>query len=196
MNLIFFKVWALGSFSKMSSPQPEIFFQNEIQLKKCNFRRSGAKQVANVGTQSELQNPETSKDMHTGLNQELQNVCIKEFFHVAPGTIIFLSDTADKLYRVQVLENCDQYTKIRFFGWGSEHDAWFNTKSIWAYSKYKEQLCSRRKINTERSNKIDNLLISCDYTDSSQLNNSFFERVDLSIKSESNKLPEVLTILS
>ena len=39
-------------------------------------------------------------------------------------------------------------------------------------------------------------MISCGSTDSSQLNNSFFERVDLSIKSESNKLPEVLTILS
>ena len=57
-------------------------------------------------------------------------------------------------------------------------------------------MCSRRKINIDLSNKIDNLLISCDSTDSSQLNNSFFERVDLSIRSESNKLPEVLTILS
>ena len=117
------------------------------------FDESGAKQLENVGTQSEPQNPETSEDMHTGLTQELQNVCVKEFFHVAAGTILFLPDTADKLYRVQVLENCDQYTKVRYFGWGSEHDAWFNSKSIWAYSKYKEQLCSRRKINTDLSNK-------------------------------------------
>ena len=29
-----------------------------------------------------------------------------EFFHVAPGTILFVPDIADKLYRVQVLENC------------------------------------------------------------------------------------------
>ena len=35
--------------------------------------------------------------MHTGLTQELQNVCLKEFFHVAPGTILFLPDTAEKL---------------------------------------------------------------------------------------------------
>ena len=126
----------------------------------------------------------------------MQNVCVKEFFHVAAGTILFLSDTTDKLYRVQVLENCDEYTKIKYFGWGSEHNVWFNSKSIWAYSKYKDQVCSRRKINTDLSNNIDNLVISCDSTDSSQLNNSFFERVDLSINSENNKLPEVLTRLS
>ena len=168
----------------------------KYNLKNAIFDESSAKKLQNVGKQSELQNPETNEDMHTGLTQELQNVCVEELFYVAPGTILFLPDTADELYRVQVLENCDQYTKIIYFGWGSEHDAWFNSKSIEAYSKFKEQLCSRRKMNTDLSNKIDNLLISCDSTDSSQLNNSFFERVDLSIKSESNKLPEVLTILS
>ena len=57
-------------------------------------------------------------------------------------------------------------------------------------------MCTHRKINPDLSNKIDNLLISCDSTDSSQMNNLFFERVDLSIKSEINKLPEVLTIMS
>ena len=168
----------------------------KYNLRNAIFDKSGAKQLENVGTQSKPQNLATSKNIHTGLTQELQNVYAKEFFHVAPGTILFLPDTADKLYRVQVIENCEHYTKIRYFGWGSEHDAWFNSKSVWAYSKYKEQLCSRRKINTDLSNKIDNLLISCDSTDSSQLNNPFFECVDLSIKSESNKLPEVLTILS
>ena len=61
------------------------------------YNESGAKQLKNVGTQSEPQNLETSKDMHTGLTQELQNVCVKEFFHVAPGTTLFLPDTADKL---------------------------------------------------------------------------------------------------
>ena len=165
----------------------------KYNLRNAIFDESGAKQLENVGTKSEPKNPETSKDMHTGLTQELQNVSVKEFFHVASGTILFVPDTADKLCRVQVVEKCDQYTKIRYFGWVSEHDAWFNSKSIWAYSKYKEKLCSHRKINTDLSNKIDNLLISCDSIDSSQFNYSFFERVDLSIKSESNNLPELLT---
>ena len=90
----------------------------KYNLRNAIFDESGAKQLENVGTQSEPQNPETSEDMHTGLTQELQNVCVKEFFHVAAGTILFLPDTSDKLYRVQVLENCDQYTKVRYFGWG------------------------------------------------------------------------------
>ena len=119
-------------------------------LRNAIFDESGAKQLENVGTQSEPQNPETSKDMQTGLTQELQNVCLNEFFHVPQGTILFLPDTADKLYRVQVLENCDKYTKIKYFGWGSEHGPWFKSKSIWAYSK---SLCSHRKINTDLSKK-------------------------------------------
>ena len=106
--------------------------------------------------------------MNTGLTQELQKVSVKEIFYVAPGLVLFLPDTADKLYRVQVLENRNQYTKIRYLGWASERDAWFNSKSVWAYSKYKEQLGSRRKINTDLSIEIDFLLVS---SDSSQLNN-------------------------
>ena len=69
-------------------------------------------QLEKVGTQSEPQNPETSKNMHTSLTPELQNASVKQFFYVAPGTVLFLPDTADKLYRVQVIEMCDQYTKI------------------------------------------------------------------------------------
>ena len=60
---------------------------------------SGATQLENVGTQSEPQNPEISKDMLSGSTQALQNVSVKEFFHVPPGTVLFLPDTSDKLYR-------------------------------------------------------------------------------------------------
>ena len=69
----------------------------KYNLRNAIFDESGGKQLENVGTQSELQNPETSKDIHSGLTQELQNVCVKEFFHVAAGTIFFLQDTAEKL---------------------------------------------------------------------------------------------------
>ena len=41
--------------------------------------------------------------MYTGLTQELPNVSVKEFFQVASGTVLFLPDTTDKLYRVQAL---------------------------------------------------------------------------------------------
>ena len=88
-------------------PTCGFFFKMKYNLRNAIFDESGAKQLENVGTQSEPQNPETSEDMHTGLTQELQNVCVKECFHVAAGTILFLPDTSEKLYRVQVLENCD-----------------------------------------------------------------------------------------
>ena len=49
-------------------------------LRNAIFDESGAKQLKNAGRQSEPQYPETSKDMHKCLTQELQNVCVKEFF--------------------------------------------------------------------------------------------------------------------
>ena len=62
--------------------------------------------------------------------------------------------------------------------------------------KIQRALGSRRKTKTDVSNEIDNLLVSCDSTDSSQLNNSYFELVDLSIMCKGNNLPKMLTILS
>ena len=91
----------------------------KYNLRNTVFNRRGATQLENVGTQSEQQNPESSKDTHTGLTEELQNLSVKEPLHKAPGTVLFLSDTADKLYRFQIQENCDQYKKIRYLGWGS-----------------------------------------------------------------------------
>ena len=52
----------------------------KYNVRNAIFDESGAKQLENVGTQSEPQNPETSKDMHTSLTQELQNAYVKEFF--------------------------------------------------------------------------------------------------------------------
>ena len=42
------------------------------------------------------QNPESSKNMHTGMTPKLQSVSVNVFFHAAPGTVLFLPDTADK----------------------------------------------------------------------------------------------------
>ena len=141
-----YSLCSLGFF-----PQTEIFSLKKMKynLRNTVFNDSGATQLENVGTQSEPRNSESSKDMHTGLTQELRKISVKEFFHVAPGTVFCLPDTTEKLYRVQVIENCVQYTKLRYLGWGSERDAWFNSKSIWAYPKHKEQMGSRRKINTD-----------------------------------------------
>ena len=52
----------------------------KYNLRNAIFHESGAKQLENVGSQSDQQNPETSKDMHTSLTQELENAYVKEFF--------------------------------------------------------------------------------------------------------------------
>ena len=92
--------------------------KKKYNLRNKVFDESGATQLENVGTQSEQQNPESSKDMHTRLTQELQKVSLREFLHVAPKKVISLPDTAEELYRVQVPENCNQYSKMRYLGWG------------------------------------------------------------------------------
>ena len=163
----------------------------KYNLRNTLFDENGATQLENRGTQSEPQNHLSSKDMHTGLTQYLPNERVKEFFHVAPGAVLSLPDTTEKLYRVEAPENCRRYTKIRYLCWGSEHDAWLKSKSIWDIQNTKSSCAAIEKL--EQTSKKDILLISCD---SSQLNNSYFASVDLSIKSESNKLPEILTILS
>ena len=58
----------------------------KYNLRKTVFDESGATQLENVGIQSEQQNPESSKDMHTCLTQEVQTVSVKVFFHVALGS--------------------------------------------------------------------------------------------------------------
>ena len=73
-------------------------------------------------------------DTNTGLTQNFQDLSVKEQFQRTPGTILFNPYVVNKLYKVQVLENSGLETKVRYSGWVSEHDSWFNAKSFWAYS--------------------------------------------------------------
>ena len=101
----------------------------------------------NASSRDIIDNSDPISDAHTGLTQNFQHLSLKEQFHTTPGTILFIPDTANKLYKVQVLENSGHETKIRYTGWGSEHDSWLNAKSIWAYSKHKHILNNRKKNN-------------------------------------------------
>ena len=85
-------------------------------------------------------------DANTGLTQNFQDLSVKEQFHTTPGTILFTPNTVNKLKKVQVLENSGHETNIGYSGWSSEHDSWFNAKSIWAYSKHKHNLNNRKKM--------------------------------------------------
>ena len=95
-----------------------------------------------------------NSDANSGLTQNFQDLSVKEEFHTTPGTILFIPDTVKKLYKVQVLEKSGHETKIRCSGWGSEHDSWFNAKSIWVYSKHKNNLNNRKKITKKLQIKL------------------------------------------
>ena len=104
----------------------------------------------NASSRDVIDDPDPISDANTGLTQNFQDLSVKEQFHTTTGTILFIPDTVNKLYKVQVLENSGHETKIRYSVWGSEHDLWFNAKSIWAYSKHKQNLKNRKKITNER----------------------------------------------
>ena len=114
----------------------------------------------NASSRDIIDDSDPISDANTALTQNFQDLSVKEQFHTTPGNILFIPDTVNKLYKVQVLENSGHETKIRYSGWGSEHDSWFNAKSIWAYSKHKHNLKNRKKITKEISDKIDLLLAS------------------------------------
>ena len=98
----------------------------------------------NASSRDIIDDSEPISDANTGLTQHFQDLSVKEQFHTKPGTILFIPDTVNKLYKVQVLENSGHETKTRYSDWGSEHDSWFNAKKIWAYLKHKHNLNNRK----------------------------------------------------
>ena len=146
----------------------------------------------NASSRDIIDDSDPISDANTGLTQNFQDLSVKEQFHTTI-IILLIPDTVNKLYKVQVLENSVHETKIRYSGWGSEHDSWFNAKSIWAYSKHKHNLKNRKKITKESSDKIDLLLASCEQN---QLDDNFFENVEQTILNENKKLPCLQTIVS
>ena len=144
----------------------------------------------NASSRDIIDDSDPISDANTGLTQNFQDLSVKEQFHTTPGTILFIPDTANKLYKVQVLENSGHETKIRYSGWDSEHDTWFNEKSIWAHSKHKHNLKNRKKIK-DISDKIDLLLASCEQN---QLDDNFEN--EQTILDENKKLPCLQTIVS
>ena len=52
----------------------------------------------------------------SGLTQQMSNLTIEKRFHISPGSFLFIPDTADKFYKIQVLENLLEETKVRYIG--------------------------------------------------------------------------------
>ena len=98
----------------------------------------------------------------SGLTQTMSNLTIEYKFHISPGSILFIPDTADKLYKIQVLEHLLEETKVRYIGWGPDYDSWINSKSMWSYWCFKKPLSKLKRISKELSDKIDDMLINAE----------------------------------
>ena len=83
-------------------------------------------------------------------------------FHISPGSILFIPDTADKLYKIQVLEHLLEETKVRYIGWGPDYNLWINSKSIGSYWWFKKPLSKWTTISKELSENVDDLLINAE----------------------------------
>ena len=103
---------------------------------------------------------EVNPDPSSGLTQQMSNHTIENKFHISPGSILFIPDTADKLYNIQVLEHLSEETKVGCIGWGPDYDSWINSKSIWSYWCFKKHLGKLKRISKELSDQVDDLLMT------------------------------------
>ena len=74
----------------------------------------------NASSRDIIDDSDTISDANTGLTQNFPDLSVKEQFHTTPGTTLFIPDTVNKVYKMQVLENSGHETKIRYSGWDSE----------------------------------------------------------------------------
>ena len=90
----------------------------------------------------------------------MSNLTIENKFHISSGSILFIPDTAEKLYKIQVLDHLLEETKVRYIGWSPDYDSWINSKSIWSYWCFKKPLSKLKRFSKELSDQVDDLLIN------------------------------------
>ena len=66
----------------------------------------------NASSRDIIDDSDPISDANTGLTQKFQDLSVKEQFHTTTGTILFIPETVNKLYKVQVLENSGHETKL------------------------------------------------------------------------------------
>ena len=92
-----------------------------IRKMNYNFRKNVVNDSVLVQFQSQdnaksrdiIDDSEHISDALNGLTQNFQDLSVKEQFHPTTVTILFIPDTVNELYKVQVLENLGNETKIR-----------------------------------------------------------------------------------
>ena len=87
---------------------------------KYNFRTKEALTIENPPRKDICFETEVNPNPSSGLTQQMSNLTIENKFHISPGFILFIPDTADKLYKIQVLERLLDKTKVRYIGWGPD----------------------------------------------------------------------------
>ena len=129
---------------------------------KYNLRAKEALTIENSPKTDICSESEVNPNPSSGLTQQMSNLTIENKFHISPGSILFIPDTADKLYKTQVFEHLLEETKVRYIGWGPDYDSWINSKSIWCYWCFKKPLSKLKRISKELSDKVDDLLIKAE----------------------------------
>ena len=105
---------------------------------------------------------EVNPNPSSALTQQMSNLTIENKFHSSPGSNLFIPDTADKLYKNQVLEHLLKETNVRYIGWAPDYDSWINSKSIRSYWCFKKPLSKLKRISKELPDKVDDLLINAE----------------------------------
>ena len=129
---------------------------------KYNLRTKDALTIENSPQTDICSETELNPNPSSGLIQQILNLTIENKFHISPGSILFIPDTADKLYKIQVFKHLLDETEVRYIKWGPSYDAWFNSKSIWSYWCFKKSLSNMKRISKDLSEQVDGLLINAE----------------------------------
>ena len=89
---------------------------------KYNLRTKEPLTIENSPQTDICSETEINPNPSTGLTQQVFNLTVENKFHISPGSILFIPETAEKFYKIQVLEHLLGETKFRYIGWGNDYD--------------------------------------------------------------------------
>ena len=85
---------------------------------KYNLRAKEALTIENSPKTDFCSENEVNPNTSSVLTQEMSNLTKENKFHISLGSILFIPDTTNKLYKIQVLKYLLEEMKVRYIGWG------------------------------------------------------------------------------
>ena len=159
---------------------------------KYNLRTKEALTIENPPQTDICSEIEVNLNPSSGLTQQMSTLTLENKFHISPGSILFIPDTTDKLFKIQEFEHLLEETKVRYIGWGPDYDSWINAKPLWSYWCFKKLLSKLKRTSKELSDQVKDLLINAEsslYVDEALAGlNSEIIRTD-------GNLPDIKTLL-